>query len=73
VRAADFAFLLVTLEIRHLFQGRHLNECFIGEAEWYAYSAAWLAFAAAGLAMALKSRSACRGHHHRGTTARAAG
>jgi uncharacterized membrane protein len=37
-----FAFLWVTLEIRHLFQGEHLNQGPASEAEWYAYSAAWL-------------------------------
>ncbi len=58
VLAAGFAFLWVTLEIRHFFQGNHLNQGFTGEAEWYAYSAAWLAFAAAGLGAALKWRSA---------------
>jgi uncharacterized membrane protein len=55
--AAGFAFLYLTLEVRHLFQGENLNRGFTGEAEWYAYSAAWLAFAAAGLAAALKWRS----------------
>ena len=57
VLAAGFAFLWVTLEIRHFFQGDRLNQGFTGEAEWYAYSAAWLAFAAAGLGAALKWRS----------------
>jgi uncharacterized membrane protein len=57
VLAAGFAFLWVTLEVRHFFQGDHLNQGFTGEAEWYAYSAAWLAFAAAGLGAALKWRS----------------
>ena len=54
VLAAGFAFLWVTLEVRHFFQGDRLNQGFTGEAEWYAYSAAWLAFAAAGLGAALK-------------------
>jgi uncharacterized membrane protein len=57
VLAAGFAFLWVTLEVRHFFQGDRLNQGFTGEAEWYAYSAAWLAFAAAGLGAALKWRS----------------
>jgi uncharacterized membrane protein len=57
VLAAGFAFLWVTLEIRHFFQGERLNQGLTGEAEWYAYSAAWLAFAAAGLGAALKWRS----------------
>jgi uncharacterized membrane protein len=55
--AAGFAFLWVTLEIRHLFHGERLNQGITGEAEWYAYSAAWLAFASVGLAAALKWRS----------------
>ena len=53
ILAAGFAFLWVTLEIRHLFHGERLNQGITGEAEWYAYSAAWLAFASAGLAAAL--------------------
>src|SRR5882757_1667230 len=59
ILAVGFAFLWVTLEIRHLFQGERLNQGFTSEAEWYAYSAAWLAFAAAGLGAALKWRSLC--------------
>ena len=53
VLAALYAFDWVTLEIRHLFQGK--VELFAGstEAEWYAYSVAWLAFAGAGLALGL--------------------
>jgi uncharacterized membrane protein len=57
VLAAGFAFLWVTLEVRHFFQGDRLNQGFTGESEWYAYSAAWLTFAAAGLGAALKWRS----------------
>jgi uncharacterized membrane protein len=57
VLAAGFAFLWVTLEVRHFFQGDRLNQGLTSEAEWYAYSAAWLAFAAAGLGAALKWRS----------------
>ena len=57
VAAAGFAFLCVTLEVRHLFHGERLNQGITGEAEWYAYSAAWLAFASAGLAAALKWRN----------------
>jgi uncharacterized membrane protein len=57
VLAAGFAFLWVTLEVRHFFQGDRLNQGLTGEAEWYVYSAAWLAFAAAGLGAALKWRS----------------
>jgi uncharacterized membrane protein len=55
--AAGFAFLWVTIEIRHLFHGERLNQGITGETEWYAYSAAWLAFASAGLAAALKWRN----------------
>ncbi|MGA7262514.1 MAG: DUF2339 domain-containing protein [Stellaceae bacterium] len=57
VLAAGFAFLWVTLEVRHFFQRDHLNQGLTGEAEWYVYSAAWQAFAAAGLGAALKWRS----------------
>ncbi|MBV8504581.1 MAG: DUF2339 domain-containing protein [Alphaproteobacteria bacterium] len=57
VLAVGFAFLWVTLEVRHFFQGDRLNQGLTGEAEWYVYSAAWLAFAAAGLGAALKWRS----------------
>ncbi|MBV8507708.1 MAG: DUF2339 domain-containing protein, partial [Alphaproteobacteria bacterium] len=57
VLAAGFAFLWVTLEVRHFFHGDRLNQGSTGEAEWYAYSAAWLAFAATGLWAALKWRS----------------
>jgi uncharacterized membrane protein len=57
VAAAGFAFLWVTIEIRHLFHGERLNLGITGEAEWYAYSAAWLAFVSAGLAAALKWRN----------------
>ena len=55
--AAGFAFLWVTLEIRHLFHGERLNQGITSEAEWYAYSAAWLAFACVGLAAALRWRN----------------
>ena len=56
VLAAGFGFLWITLEVRHFFQGEHLNPGVTGETEWYAYSAAWLAFAAGGLAAALRWR-----------------
>ena len=55
--AAGYAFLWVTLEVRHFFHGDRLNQGLTGEAEWYAYSATWLAFTAAGLGAALKWRS----------------
>ena len=53
ILAAAFAFAWITLEIRHVFQGR--VELFAGssEVEWYAYSVAWLAFAGAGFALGL--------------------
>jgi uncharacterized membrane protein len=57
VLAVGFAFLWVTLEIRHIFQGERLNQGPASEAEWYGYSAAWLAFAATGLGAALKWRN----------------
>ena len=57
VLAAGFAFLWVTLEVRHFFQGDRLNQGLTGETEWYAYSAAWLAFAATELGAALRWRS----------------
>ena len=57
VLAAGFAFLWMTLEIRHFFHGERLNQGLTGEAEWYAYSAVWLTFASAGLAAALAWRS----------------
>jgi uncharacterized membrane protein len=53
IAALGFAFLWLTLEIRHAFQGEILAWGRIGETEWYAYSAAWLAFAGAGLAAGL--------------------
>ena len=57
VLAAGFAFIWVTLEIRHVFQGK--VELFAGssDAEWYAYSVAWLAFAGAALALGLMRRN----------------
>src|SRR6266851_582559 len=56
IATAGFAFLWLTLEIRHVFRGPVFawGEC--GEAEWYAYSAAWLAFAGAGFSAGLKWR-----------------
>jgi uncharacterized membrane protein len=53
ILALGFAFLWLSLEIRHAFQGKILTWGEVGEAEWYAYSAAWLASAGAGLAAGL--------------------
>lgn len=53
ISAAGFAFLWLTLEIRHVFQGEVLTWGESGEAEWYAYSAVWLGFAGTGLAAGL--------------------
>jgi uncharacterized membrane protein len=53
ILAACFAFLWLSLEIRHAFRGEVLIWGESGEAEWYAYSAAWLVFAGAGLAAGL--------------------
>lgn len=53
ILAVGFAFLWLSLEIRHAFQGTILTWGEVGEAEWYAYSAAWLASAGAGLAVGL--------------------
>jgi len=57
IAAVGLAFLWLTLEIRHVFQGEVLTWGECGEAEWYAYSAAWLAVAGAGLAAGLKWRN----------------
>ena len=53
VLAAAYAFLWVTLEIKHNFHTR--VELFAGstDVEWYLYSVAWLAFAGAALAVGL--------------------
>jgi uncharacterized membrane protein len=57
IAAVGLAFLWLTLEIRHVFQGEVLTWGECGEAEWYAYSAAWLAFAGTGLAAGLRWRN----------------
>ena len=57
VLAALFAFAWITLEIRHIFQGRVELFANSGEGEWYAYSAAWLLFAGAALGLGLLWRS----------------
>ena len=51
--AVAFAFLWLTLEVRHGFRGEVLRWGRAGEAEWYAYSMAWLTFAAGALAIGL--------------------
>jgi uncharacterized membrane protein len=53
ILAAAFAFIWITLEIRHAFQGKVELFADSSDAEWYAYSVAWLAFAGAGLAAGL--------------------
>jgi uncharacterized membrane protein len=57
VLATAFAFVWVTLEIRHAFQGEVSLFAGSGEAEWYTYSAAWLAFAGAALGFGLVRRN----------------
>ena len=51
-------FALVSLEVRHAFQGPYLDGPAPGHAEWYAYSAAWIAFAGALLVAGLLARGA---------------
>lgn len=50
ILAASLAFVWLSLEVRHAFQGTMLGIGNTGDAEWYTYSAAWLTFAAVGLA-----------------------
>jgi len=57
ILAAGLAFIWVTLEIRHLFQGKVELFASSSDAEWYAYSVAWLAFAGAALALGFIERS----------------
>lgn len=45
-----FAFLWLSLEVRHAFAGPHLNQGAVGQAELWAYSVAWLAGGVALLA-----------------------
>ena len=55
--AAGLAFLWLSLEIRHAFQGDFIGlGHHTGDPEWYTYSAAWLVFAAIGLAAGLVRR-----------------
>jgi uncharacterized membrane protein len=53
ILAACLAFVWLSLEIRHVFQGTVLGMGNTGDAEWYTYSAAWLVFAVIGLAAGL--------------------
>ncbi|HEV2551068.1 MAG TPA: DUF2339 domain-containing protein [Stellaceae bacterium] len=50
IAALALAFLYLSLEARHFFQGNRLDLGEASDGEWYAYSAVWLAFAAALLA-----------------------
>ena len=50
IAALALAFIYLSLETRHLFQGRRLDLGAASDGEWYAYSAVWLAYAAALLA-----------------------
>jgi uncharacterized membrane protein len=62
ILAAGLAFVWLSLEVRHAFQGEDIalrifsSSSNASDGEWYAYSAAWLAFAAAGLAAGLIRR-----------------
>ncbi len=58
VLAAMYAFAWISLEIRHIFQGRVELFASSGEAEWYTYSVAWLLFAGMGLGLGLLRRNA---------------
>jgi uncharacterized membrane protein len=57
VLAAGFAFLWLTLEIRHAFSGEVLTWGRASDAEWYAYSTVWLIVAGAALGVALVWRN----------------
>jgi uncharacterized membrane protein len=58
--AAGLAFVWLSLEVRHAFQGGDISVTILGhnagDGEWYAYSAAWLAFFGIGLAAGLIRR-----------------
>jgi uncharacterized membrane protein len=60
ILAAGLAFVWLSLEVRHAFQGEHIAIGQFGgrtsDGEWYAYSAAWLAFFGIGLAIGLLRR-----------------
>jgi uncharacterized membrane protein len=49
-----FAFLWITMEVRHVFQGSYLDTGHTSQNEWYAYSAAWLVFASACLGFGVR-------------------
>jgi len=53
IAAVALAFLYLSLEVRHLFQGSRLDLGEASDGEWYAYSAVWLAYAAALLAVGI--------------------
>ena len=55
--AVGFAFLWLTLEIRHAFRGERIGWGSGSESEWYAYSVAWLFFSAALLSAGLIRRA----------------
>ena len=60
ILAASLAFIWLSLEVRHAFQGEYLAMSLFGQStsdgEWYGYSAAWLAFFGIGLAIGLLRR-----------------
>jgi uncharacterized membrane protein len=60
ILAAGLAFIWLSLEVRHAFQGEDISISLFGsnfsDAEWYAYSAAWLAFFGVALAVGLLRR-----------------
>ncbi len=56
IAAVAIAFLYLSLEVRHLFQGGSLDRGGVSDGEWYAYSAAWLAYGAALLAIGIVAR-----------------
>jgi len=57
ILAAAFAFAWITLEIRHVFQGKVELFASSSDAEWYSYSVGWLLFAGVGLAIGLLNRN----------------
>jgi uncharacterized membrane protein len=57
VLALLLAFVDVTLEVRHLYQGSVLAAGTVSDAEWYAYSAAWLVYGAVLLAAGVRFAS----------------
>jgi uncharacterized membrane protein len=55
--AAALAFLELSLEVRHGFQGSVLSGPSTSDGEWYCYSAAWLGFAGVLLALGIRGGS----------------